>query len=93
MYIHCVQGAYQHSSYVLLQRSVPATCPDMLWGMRSVVFRLVTTRATQQQKLLVRLIIHPVVWGAMIMFLRHVGRHLGADDTDFESDRPCNATK
>lgn len=81
------------STYILRQSWRPTIGPDMLWGMHSLVSRLVTTRATQQQKLLVRLIIHPVVWGAIIMFLRHVGRHLGAYDTDLMSDRYSNAGK
>lgn len=39
--------------------------------------RLVTTRATPAQKLLVRLVIHPTIWIFMTMYVRHVGRHIG----------------
>lgn len=39
--------------------------------------RLVTSHATQQQKLFVRLILHPLIWGTIIALYRHIGRHLG----------------
>lgn len=39
--------------------------------------RLVTTRATPTQKLLVRLVIHPSIWIVVTMYFRHLGRHIG----------------
>lgn len=39
--------------------------------------RLVTTRATPTQKLLVRLVIHPSIWVVVTMYFRHLGRHIG----------------
>ena len=52
----------------------------LLWyhtNGRALQRRLITSRATSQQKLLVRLVIHPIIWAALTMLIRHVGRHIG----------------
>ena len=39
--------------------------------------RIVTARATAQQLLVTRLVIHPAIWGMITMLFTHTARHIG----------------
>ena len=42
--------------------------------------RIVTARATAQQLLLTRLVIHPVIWGLITLLFTHTARHIGGEN-------------
>ena len=66
----------QGSASVLPLRTAPANIYVQVTCC-IVLDRLVTTRATPTQKLLVRLVIHPSIWVVVTMYFRHLGRHIG----------------